>query len=265
MIARGVRLVTERAIPGDLPLWTHPEWEERFPWLAQGVTSGGSPASPFDLGLFGSTPVGEALGRWRALRHALGFPCIAHSRQVHEARILHHAARPADGLLVAEGYDGHVTAAPGLLLTASVADCVPVSIIAPGKRAVAVVHAGWRGVVAGITEKAIALLASEELWLHCGPAICGECYEVGPEVHEAVHPDRDPPSVPTPIDLRAALAERAIAAGVGPERVSISTHCTLCGGGGFFSHRGGSPARQMAFVGIREEQGSRVARAPSLV
>jgi polyphenol oxidase len=254
----GVRLVAERALPGELPLWTHPEWSDRFEWLAQGITSGGSAESPFDLGLFGATPAGEAVARWRRLREALGFPAAAHSRQVHEARILLHPHRPPEGLLVAEGYDGHITAAPGLLLTASVADCVPVAIVDEESRVVAVVHAGWRGVVAGITEKAIALLGSEygsspaTLWLHCGPAICGECYEVGPEVHRAVHPDREPPVGPTPIDLRAALTERAVAAGLRPERVSISTHCTLCGGGGFFSHRGGSAGRQMGFVGIRE-------------
>jgi polyphenol oxidase len=254
----GVRLVAERALPGELPIWTHPEWSERFDWLAQGITSGGSAADPFDLGLFGANPVGEALARWRLLREALGFPAIAHSRQVHEARILLHSHRPADGLLVAEGYDGHLTASAGLLVTASVADCVPVSIVDDERRVIAVLHAGWRGVVAGIMEAAIALLASEHssrpgsLWLHCGPAICGECYEVGPEVHRAVHPNREPPAGPTPIDLRAALAERAVAAGIAPERVSLSTHCTRCGEGGFFSHRGGSAGRQMAFVGIRE-------------
>ena len=252
------RAVTERGLAGDLPLWTHPEWEERFPWLAQGTTSAGSAAAPFDLGLFGANPVGESLARWRKLREGLGFPATAHSRQVHGARILHHATRPVEGLLVADGYDGHLTAAPGLLLTASVADCVPVSIVAEDARAIAIVHAGWRGVVAEIVESAISMLASEygappaTLWVHCGPAICGECYEVGPEVHQAVHPDREAPSAPTPIDLRAAIAGRAAVGGVHPERITVSTHCTLCGEGGFFSHRGGSAARQMGLLGIRE-------------
>ena len=258
MIPPGVRLVTEQAVPGELPLWTHPEWSGRFDWLAQGITSAGTAAAPFDLGLFGANPVGEAIGRWRLLREALGFPAVAHSRQVHAARVLVHPHRPPEGLLVTDGYDAHLTAARGLLLTASVADCVPVSIVDGEGRAIAVVHAGWRGVVAGITEAAIALLGSghglapASLWLHCGPSICGECYEVGPEVHRAVHPERESPAEPTPIDLRAALAERAVAAGLLPERISVSTHCTLCGDGGFFSHRGGSPGRQMAFVGMRE-------------
>ncbi|MBW3630372.1 MAG: polyphenol oxidase family protein [Gemmatimonadetes bacterium] len=258
MTPSGVRLVTERGVPGDLPIWTHPEWEERFPWLAQGVTSGGAGTAPFDLGLFGATPVGEALARWRRLREGTGFAAIAHSRQVHENRILVHERRPAAGLLVAEGYDGHLTAAPGLLLTASVADCVPVSVIDAETRAVAVVHAGWRGVVGQIMEGAIGMLLAEgartaaSIWVHCGPAICGDCYEVGPEVHKAVYAGREPPAGPTPIDLRAALAERAVSAGVAPAQVSTSTHCTRCGTGGFFSHRGGSPSRQMAFVGIRD-------------
>jgi YfiH family protein len=256
--AAGARLVTEARLPGEIPLWTHPEWRERFPWLAQGVTSGGEGEPPFDLGLFGTQPVGEVIGRWRRLREALGMPAVVHALQVHGTDLLAHSARPAAGLLVADGYDGHLTALPGLLLSASVADCVPVSIVDPGARAVAVVHAGWRGVAGGILERAVealrALHAADpaRLWLHCGPAICGDCYEVGPEVHQAVHPDRPPPAAPTPIDLRSALAARAVAAGIAPERVSVSTHCTLCGTGGFFSHRGGSKGRQMALLGIRE-------------
>jgi copper oxidase (laccase) domain-containing protein len=92
----------------------------------------------------------------------------------------------------------------------------------------------------------------EKLWVHCGPAICGECYEVGPEVHAGVRPDREPPTAPTPIDLRAAVAERVLAMGVPAEQVTISAHCTRCGSPDFFSHRAGSPGRQMGILGIRE-------------
>jgi YfiH family protein len=182
-----------------------------------------------------------------------------HARQVHGAELWLHEVTHSPGLLVMDGRDGHLTGAPGLLLSVGVADCVPVFLVAPGARAVALVHAGWRGTAAGIVERAVERLHDEwdvlpgELWLHCGPAICGECYEVGPEVHEAIHPDRSPPAGRAPIDVRAAIAARGIRLGIPAAQVSVSTHCTRCGDPEFFSHRGGSSARQMGVLGIRGE------------
>jgi copper oxidase (laccase) domain-containing protein len=74
---------------------------------------------------------------------------------------------------------------------------------------------------------------------------------VGPEVHAAIHPDREPPSAPAPIDVRAAIVEHALSLGLRPDRVTVSAHCTRCGPPDFFSHRGGSSARQMGVLGIR--------------
>ena len=137
------------------------------------------------------------------------------------------------------------------------ADCVPVFLVDAGRRCVAAIHSGWRGTAQGITEAGIARMAAAwgsapgDLWLHVGPSICGECYEVGPEVHAAIHPDRPPPPGKANIDVRAAIVERALAAGIPPSQISASTHCTLCGPPDFFSHRGGSSARQMGLIGIR--------------
>lgn len=251
------RPVAETLTPGAVPLWTHPEWAERFPWLVQGTTGAGSPEDPFDLGLAGRQPVGPALDRWRRLRDLAGAHTVAHARQVHGADVWTHRERGAPGIAVMDGFDGHATALPGLLLSVGVADCVPVSLVDPERRAVALVHSGWRGTASGIVERAIDVLtedfgsAPDDLWVHCGPAICGECYEVGPEVHAGVRPACVPPPSPTPIDLRAAIAERAAGWGVRPERITVSGHCTRCGPGAFFSHRGGSSARQMGVLGIR--------------
>ncbi len=251
----------------DTPLRTHPEWADRFPWLVQGTTARGDAGDPFDLGLSGTQPVGRALDRWRALAAAAGMPSVVHARQVHGADLAVHRCASAPGLLVMDGVDGHLTRAPGVLVTVSVADCVPVSVLDPDHRAVALVHAGWRGVAGAIVERAIARLAhefgsaAESLWVHCGPAICGVCYEVGPEVHRAVTPERDAPSEPHPIDLRAVIVGRAAACGVMGERCTISMHCTRCAGDGvvgdtadraFFSHRAGDSARQMAVLGVRD-------------
>ena len=244
--------IAETRVAGEVPLWTHPGWAEQFPWLVQGTTG-----RDFNLGLSGDQPVGAALDRWRTLRAALGMSGAVHARQVHGADVAVHPMDGIRGMLVMEGVDGHLSDRPGFLLSVSVADCVPVFLVDEDRRAVAVLHAGWRGTAAGIVarglERAQETYGTEppDVWLHTGPAICGDCYEVGPEVHAAVRPGQEPPVAPTPIDLRSAIAEQAIEAGIRPERISISAHCTLCGPGEFFSHRRGSTGRQMGVVGVR--------------
>jgi YfiH family protein len=253
-----VRTLAERLLPGEVPLWVHPEWEARFPWLVQGTTGRGTGEEPFDLGLSGAQPVGRVLDRWRALLAVTEMQTAIHARQIHEAGIWIHRDAGSPGILVMDGFDGHVTDRPGVLLSVGVADCVPVSVVDPETRVAALVHAGWRGAAAGIVERAINRIveswqsAPERLWLHCGPAICGACYEVGPEVHAAVTPHLPVPLSNTPIDVRAAIAERALALGLPAEQVSVSEHCTRCGAPDFFSHRGGSKARQMGVLGIRD-------------
>ena len=117
--------------PGDVPLWVHPEWEERFPWLAQGTTGRGSGDEPFDLGLFGASRwagAGPLAARCARRRDRRGRALAPGARGRH---LRSTASAGAPGILVMDGYDGHVTAAPALLLAVSVADCVPVSIVDP--------------------------------------------------------------------------------------------------------------------------------------
>src|SRR5205814_4875919 len=103
---------------------------------------------------------------------------------------VHDAGPP--GLHVSPATDGHVTRAPGLVLAVSIADCVPISLVHPELRAVALLHGGWRGVASDILERGIDTLTGrmaahpEELHVHLGPAICGRCYQVGPEVHRGL-------------------------------------------------------------------------------
>ena len=200
------------------------------------------------------------MARWRSLIGATGMQGAAHSRQAHGRLVQTHAVAPI-GLLYSDGFDGHATAAPGVALTVSVADCIPVFLVDDDARAIALLHAGWRGVAGNILEVGLAALAGlagtrpERVWLHAGPAICGACYEVGPEVHEALGLGR--PSTNANVDVRAALVRQAVAAGVEPERISVSAHCTKCGPGRFFSHRAGSTGRQMGVLGLKPMAGSR--------
>jgi YfiH family protein len=253
-----VRTVREMAVPdAAAPLFEHPDWAGRFPWLVQGTTGRGDEEEPFDLGWFGAVPAAAAHARWRRLRQVTACRTAVHARQVHAAAVLRHGALPA-GMVVADDADGHLTREPGTLLTVSVADCVPVFLVDPDERAIALLHAGWRGIAADILEAGLRALLSSTggdpgvVYMHLGPAICGRCYEVGPEVHEALGVPA--PVTAAPVDLRRVLAARALDAGLDPERITVSEHCTRCGAGSFFSHRGGARQRQVAFLGIRESR-----------
>lgn len=258
-VAPGGPLVTEGAASGPIPLYVHPLWAKSFPWLIQGTTGRG-PDGDFDLRLSSEAPVGTVLGRWRLIREELDADHLAHAGQVHGTRVIRHHGGQVAGISIASAADGHATRVPGILLTVSVADCIPISIVDPERRAIALLHGGWRGVAAGIIDEGIAALreiAGSEpagLFVHLGPAICGECYEVGPEVWEAL--GLEAPRERRPIDLRAVAARRAAALGVDPARISRSTHCTRCSDSLFFSHRAGSDARQIALLGIGAEPGT---------
>ena len=115
--------------------------------------------------------------------------------------------------------------------------------------AIAVLHSGWRGTAAHIVECGIALLASRgykprDLRLHTGPAICGNCYEVSADVYAQLTGAN--PGVPTPIDLRALIADHAYAAGV--RQITASSSCTRCDNDRFYSYRAGDDGRQLAVM-----------------
>lgn len=247
--------VIREAPASGLPALVHPLWAEGLPWLEQGTTVRGDGPEPFDMGLFSdASPARAVVENWERLRVDTGFPRVVHAHQVHGAAVRVHGSG-APGLSLAEPCDGHVTATVGTLLAVTVADCVPVSVVDPGRRSVALLHAGWRGAAAGILERGIEVLRERmgsrpgDLLVHLGPAICGRCYEVGPEVFGGL--GLPEPGAAAPVDLRAALAHRAVAAGVGAGSVSVSAHCTLCGDPGLFSHRGGDRARQVGYLGVR--------------
>lgn len=145
---------------------------------------------------------------------ALGkdFVQLVVSRQVHGARV-HCEGSDRTGIRQLEGADGHVTTQAGVLLAVTVADCVPVYLAQPAAGAVALLHAGWRGVSAGILEAGVSVLsdvcggAARDIVMHCGVAICGDCYEVGPEVAEALGVKATHGRAR--LDLRAVLVDRA--------------------------------------------------------
>ena len=135
-------------------------------------------------------------------------------------------------------------------MAVTVADCVPVFLAHPSGVG-ALLHSGWRGTEARIVEQGIAALEARgaparELLLHLGPAICGGCYEVSPDVFARLTGQST--DHPTNVDLRALIAAHARAAGV--REVTTSSWCTRCDAHRFFSHRAGDVGRQIAVLSL---------------
>jgi hypothetical protein len=201
------------------------------------------------FGLASDEPAKAVTERWSALRRELrgAGPRLATASQVHGATVLVHATC-WEGWLRADDADGHVAMDRGTALAVTVADCVPV-FIAHESGAIALLHSGWRGTAARIVERGIDTLvkrgvAVEELRVHLGPAICGDCYEVSGDVYAELTGTN--PGRPTQVDLRALIAAHARQAGV--RDVSISTWCTRHDNARFFSHRAGDAGRQLGVM-----------------
>lgn len=178
---------------------------------------------------------------------------VAVPRQVHGARVVvadHACDRPeADGLVVGPS---------GRLVGVVTADCVPVLLLDPARRLAAAVHAGWRGVVAGVLGAALERLGGlpHALEAAIGPAVGGCCYEVGPEVRRALTAASGDVTAPawragTPrerLDLREAV--RLLLAAAGVSRAVVLGPCTICDDR-YCSYRrdGAAAGRQLSFVG----------------
>lgn len=246
---------TEAPVSGPVPRFELVEW--RAEGCVAGITGRGpEPGGGFDLGLWSESPVGETMRRWRAFRQSYPeFDSVVLGHQVHGVEIM--TAGPGRGWVQVEGIDGWVTTTPGVLLSVTVADCIPVYLAAP--RGVALLHAGWRGTAGGILARGVDQLCAvagaepAELTMHCGVGICGQCYEVGSEVMQGCGAPAAGPG-PWRLDLRDSLAEQAGRLGV--IRVSRSTWCSAHHRDRFYSHRAsaGRDGRMVAYLGMQPER-----------
>ncbi len=216
----------------------------------------------FDLGPAEDATEDTLARRWAFMR-AAGFgaspPMIL--RQVHGAAIVTAAlaARPPEA-------DGAISATRGLddpVPAVRTADCIPLLLADRLGRASAAVHAGWRGIGAGIGTAAVDRFAgrgvkSRELVAALGPAILGCCYEVGEEVVAALAATCGTASFVTKsragrssVDLHAALRGQLTAAGIPGEAIHGAPWCTRCRNDLFFSARaeGAGTGRLMAAIG----------------
>lgn len=230
--------------------WPVPGRVRALTTLRTGGVSGG-PFASLNLGArVGDDPGAVATNRQR-LAAAAGLPAEpVWLKQVHGVRVVQ-----ADPPNVREAdADAAVTDQPGVVCAVLTADCLPVFLARMDGSAVAVAHAGWRGLAAGVIESTIAALdpAHGPLAAWLGPAIGPDAFEVGPEVREAfVDCHADDASAFHPghgdrylADLYALARARLSRAGV--TTVSGGGHCTYAEEAAFFSHRRDGLSGRMA-------------------
>jgi polyphenol oxidase len=214
--------------------WEVDGYEVAFTTRVGGVSEG--PYASLNLGRKSGDDVERVDENRRIVCEAVGADLeqLALNYQVHSSRVLR--AAPA---MRGEHADGLWTDEPGLPILAMSADCLPIVLARTGadKPAVAVLHAGWKGLLAGIVaEGAQALGGGISLKAAIGPGIGPCCYEVGGEVakpfrerfgDDIVHDRR--------LDLWTSAERELRAAGI--ERIDRFDRCTACEPETFFSHR----------------------------
>jgi len=185
-------------------------------------------------------------------------------RQVHGDRIVEVRDKK---LKEAGEADGMITAERELFLGVLTADCVPILFSVRGRKLVAVVHAGWRGTLAGIAPKMVRALKEDHgvdpasIEAALGPSIGPCCYEIGPEVAASMvqrwgslaEPSLQAKSGKSFLDLRAMNASLLEDSGVPPLQIFKVGPCTSCAKEDFFSYRREKTetGRQMSFIGWR--------------
>lgn len=270
----GAKLTSHRlrAQPSrKVPVTRVPEWEH-LPGLVHGFSgrAGGVSRGPFaELNL--SFRVGDdseaVQENWRRMHAATGAAVrFTRMRQVHGAAVVALDAEPPE----APEADALVTGASGLALSVLTADCVPILLVAPRPRAIAAVHAGWRGTLAGVVERTVAALRDElhvppqTLYAALGPAIGGCCYEVEASIVDAlearwgtiahavrrISPVASDEPAKAHLDLRRANATLLERVGVPLAHIVTIGPCTSCAAREFFSYRAanGTTGRQLSFI-----------------
>lgn len=231
----------------DLTSWDAPgPYVVAFSTRAGGVSEG--PYASLNLGLLTDDDRGRVEENRRRLYRAAGAhpERVSWPRQVHGARVIAAGTRGVEA-------DGMWSDSPGEAMVVLTADCAPVALARLGgpRPAIALVHVGWRGLLAGVLPAAVAALGRGLVAAAVGPAIGPCCYEVGSEVADPVRAAfglglvRD-----GKLDLPGAVERALLAAGcVRVDRLDV---CTACNPHRYFSHRrdAGATGRQgaMAYV-----------------
>ena len=263
----------------------------KIPWLIHGFSTRPGGAS----GLAGEKVLNLGFAEWdtkenvlenrRRFQSAIGadsFTLIA-LKQIH-SDVIHlfedFPAEPCRG-------DASATTRPGLLLAVQTADCVPILLADLKRRAIAAVHAGWRGTLQRIVAKTIGKMQMQfgsrpaDMLAAIGPSIGGCCYEVGTEVASEFRsqfsnasdwfdelrtgdepnplqwlnmapPGHQPPPKNVLLDLRKANRAQLLDAGLREQNIIVSDLRTACRRDLLFSYRkeAGATGRLMSVIGL---------------
>jgi polyphenol oxidase len=172
-------------------------------------------------------------------------------KQVHgtEALVVDHPVTATDRFN--GGWDALITDQPGVTVVVRTADCVPVLVYDRWRKAVASIHAGWRGALAGIVPKTIEHMAARfsieaaDLRVSIGPSAGPCCYEVDQAVLDPLrHGRQDWPALlhddqgsKARLDLKALVRRQAAETGIPGEQITVVNVCTICHPSLFFSYR----------------------------
>jgi purine-nucleoside/S-methyl-5'-thioadenosine phosphorylase / adenosine deaminase len=264
----------------------------KLPWLVHGFSTRPGGVSPFEsekvlnLGFMEWDPRENVLKNRRLFQSALGAADLEliPLKQIHSDVVRVFSQRAAE---TCKG-DASATDRSGLLLGIQTADCVPILLVDPKKRAVAAIHAGWRGTLARITQKAVGRMQFEygsksaDLLAAIGPSIGPCCYGVAadfvikftaqfsdaadyfdePNSGEEPNPlqwlnmkppGHQPPPKNVHLDLHKANRSQLLAAGLLAKNIYVSDLCTACHTSLLFSHRREGPfsGRLMSVIGLR--------------
>ncbi|CAN5882785.1 peptidoglycan editing factor PgeF [soil metagenome] len=232
--------------------------------IHHGITRRAPGVEPAEANISYTAPRDQATA-WAMRQHwcsAMGIDAstLAVPRQVHGSDVAIATASDAGagatpGSSLFAGADGIITNEHGVALMTTHADCLPILMYAPGRQAVAAVHAGWRSTVTNVAGNTVSAMNNAfdvragDIHAFFGPAICASCYEVGPDVVDAwgilgagggsdvIKRDAGR----TMFDLVAANQTLLLIAGVPIDQMDISNICTKCNDGEWFTHRGQGP------------------------
>jgi YfiH family protein len=239
----------------------HSEALGRIPHIVHAFSTRRSERNDFTLGAGATSNPLVQMNRVRfvAAAGAVGWTLLK-LKQVHSGIVRVMEDTSAAGEAV-EG-DAAITSLAGVLLSVQTADCVPILLADSEARAVAAVHAGWRGASARIVETAIAELGRRygveppQIVAAIGPHIGACCYEVGEEVVAAMADasaiERRPEWPKPHLNLAEANRRQLLKAGMPETQIEVSSLCTRCREDLFFSYRreGARTGHMLSIIGI---------------
>ena len=234
-----------------------PQFLHLFTTREGGVSTG--PYRSMNLGFRRGDDEANVTENFRRIATVCGIPTdrFVLSQQTHTVNVRQVTAEDAGKGIVRErdytDVDALITDEKELALVIYVADCVPVLFADPVHHAVGAAHSGWRGTAGQIVWKTLAKMHAaygtrpEDVYTVIGPCICGDCYEVGPEVAEAFGFDanilRKGRDDRYQLDLAEANRRILLDAGCSEEKMTVTDICTRCNKEFLFSHRGQGPVR----------------------